>query len=596
MTMSAGTFRGLLALGSALVLAALPAGIATAQQSQLPPIPAADTVKVYDLHSDDGATIVIEWARPADEPEGITYVIEVARSSEDFGTDEIEEVTVVPSAEALKSDNRKFFGSSSDNENYYYAKIVPAVLFPPLEPVVLNERAARLFALVGVLSEREAERVVAILTNGTPFDELSPHEQADLEWLDGVKLYVRMTQLLHEDVVSESEVSRTRAALIILDGVAQAEADIEAGLIASLQDESEESTSPAEINEQALSARKQAEQDLSSRDRAELRWFERLAAWLAKRDQKAREALVAEINAGTYYFRLAVTAGDEGEKVYVAGDDGEPLVLAGRAEPNIFKRFKLNNLLFALVFSGVVLTFIRIARRDPNLFIRKIAGLEAVEEAIGRSTEMGRSVYFVHGLDPMDSLATIAAVNVLGRVTRRAAEHDTRVRVMNVDPIVMAVSQEVVQQAYTEAGRPDAYDPDDVALMASGQFSYAAAVAGRMTREQPAAIFLMGRFMAESLLLAETGAATGAIQVAGTNEETQLPFFITTCDYTLIGEELYAASAYLSREPRMLGSLRGQDVGKAFMMFIIIVGVIALTIAAASGKDLTWFRSLFEAF
>ena len=594
--MSAGTFRGLLALGSALVLAALPAGIATAQQSQLPPIPAADTVKVYDLHSDDGATIVIEWARPADEPEGITYVIEVARSSEDFGTDEIEEVTVVPSAEALKSDNRKFFGSSSDNENYYYAKIVPAVLFPPPEPVVLNERAARLFALVGVLSEREAERVVAILTNGTPFDELSPHEQADLEWLDGVKLYVRMTQLLHEDVVSESEVSRTRAALIILDGVAQAEADIEAGLIASLQDESEESTSPAEINEQALSARKQAEQDLSSRDRAELRWFERLAAWLAKRDQKAREALVAEINAGTYYFRLAVTAGDEGEKVYVAGDDGEPLVLAGRAEPNIFKRFKLNNLLFALVFSGVVLTFIRIARRDPNLFIRKIAGLEAVEEAIGRSTEMGRSVYFVHGLDPMDSLATIAAVNVLGRVTRRAAEHDTRVRVMNVDPIVMAVSQEVVQQAYTEAGRPDAYDPDDVALMASGQFSYAAAVAGRMTREQPAAIFLMGRFMAESLLLAETGAATGAIQVAGTNEETQLPFFITTCDYTLIGEELYAASAYLSREPRMLGSLRGQDVGKAFMMFIIIVGVIALTIAAASGKDLTWFRSLFEAF
>ena len=594
--MSAGTFRGLLALGSALVLAALPAGIATAQQSQLPPIPAADTVKVYDLHSDDGATIVIEWARPADEPEGITYVIEVARSSEDFGTDEIEEVTVVPSAEALKSDNRKFFGSSSDNENYYYAKIVPAVLFPPLEPVVLNERAARLFALVGVLSEREAERVVAILTNGTPFDELSPHEQADLEWLDGVKLYVRMTQLLHEDVVSESEVSRTRAALIILDGVAQAEADIEAGLIASLQDESEESTSPAEINEQALSARKQAERDLSSRDRAELRWFERLAAWLAKRDQKAREALVAEINAGTYYFRLAVTAGDEGEKVYVAGDDGEPLVLAGRAEPNIFKRFKLNNLLFALVFSGVVLTFIRIARRDPNLFIRKIAGLEAVEEAIGRSTEMGRSVYFVHGLDPMDSLATIAAVNVLGRVTRRAAEHDTRVRVMNVDPIVMAVSQEVVQQAYTEAGRPDAYDPDDVALMASGQFSYAAAVAGRMTREQPAAIFLMGRFMAESLLLAETGAATGAIQVAGTNEETQLPFFITTCDYTLIGEELYAASAYLSREPRMLGSLRGQDVGKAFMMFIIIVGVIALTIAAASGKDLTWFRSLFEAF
>ncbi len=647
--MSVGTFRGVLALGAAFVLAALPAAIATAQEPQLPPIPAADTVKVYDRPSDDGSTIIVEWFAPQTRSEAIakafadaakqykkltedqaaellaqttelvdreaeltgqtlidvTYHIQVARSGDDFRPpspgedpqpDRFVTIEVTPGPSTRKSGAPKYFGLSSRNADYCYAEIVPAVLFPPPEPVVLDEGAARLLALAGVLSESEAARVVAILTNDTPVDELSPQEQADLEWLDGLKLYIRMTQLLHEGVVSESEVSRTRSALVILDGVAQAEADMEALLIASLQDESEEDSSPAEIDEQALSPRKQAEYNLSSRDRAELRWFERLAAWVAKRDQKARKILVAEINAGTYYFRLAVTAGDEGEKVYVVGDDGEPLVLAARAEPNVFKWYKLNNLLFALIFSGVVLAFIRIARHNPNLFIRKIAGLEAVEEAIGRATEMGRSVYFVHGMDTMESLATIAAVNILGQVTRRAAEYDTRVRVMNIHPIVMAVSQEVVQQAYTEAGRPDAYDPDDVALMASGQFSYAAAVAGRMTREQPAAIFLMGRFMAESLLLAETGAATGAIQVAGTNEETQLPFFITTCDYTLIGEELYAASAYLSREPRMLGSLRGQDVGKAFMIFIIVVGVIALTIAAAWGKDLAWFRSLFEAF
>jgi len=135
--------------------------------------------------------------------------------------------------------------------------------------------------------------------------------------------------------------------------------------------------------------------------------------------------------------------------------------------------------------------------------------------------------------------------------------------------------------------------------VASDQFSYVAAVSGLMVREQPGAIFLLGSFFAESLLLAETGASTGAIQVAGTDQYTQLPFFITTCDYTLIGEELYAASAYLSREPRLLGSLRGQDVGKAFLMIAMVVGSLALTAAVAWHANQAtfwiWLRNFFSA-
>ena len=147
----------------------------------------------------------------------------------------------------------------------------------------------------------------------------------------------------------------------------------------------------------------------------------------------------------------------------------------------------------------------------------------------------------------------------------------------NFDPVVMAVSQEVVKEAYLDAGRPDAFNPDSVFLAATDQFSYAAAVDGMMVRERPATNIMMGYFYAEALLLAETGASTGAIQIAGTDAYTQLPFFVTTCDYTLMGEELYAASAYLAREPRLLGSLKGQDVGKAILLFVLIVGTLAAT-------------------
>jgi hypothetical protein len=84
-------------------------------------------------------------------------------------------------------------------------------------------------------------------------------------------------------------------------------------------------------------------------------------------------------------------------------------------------------------------------------------------------------------------------------------------------------------------------------------------------------------FHAESLLLAETGSLAGSIQISGTDQVAQLPFFIVACDYTLIGEELYAASAYLSGEPTLLGSLKAEDWGKGIFIALVIVGVVAAT-------------------
>jgi len=179
-------------------------------------------------------------------------------------------------------------------------------------------------------------------------------------------------------------------------------------------------------------------------------------------------------------------------------------------------------------------------------------------------------------------------MNVLSRIATRAAEYDTPLKVVNNDPIVMAVSQETVKEGCVRAGRPDAYNEDNVFFIAADQFSYAASVSALMQRERPGAVFLLGYFYAESLVLAESGAASGAIQIAGTDSDAQIPFFITACDYTLIGEELYAASAYLSREPRLLGSLRGQDAGKALIAAFLVVGF------TLSLFGVTWLAKLVE--
>lgn len=269
-----------------------------------------------------------------------------------------------------------------------------------------------------------------------------------------------------------------------------------------------------------------------------------------------------------YHLKLSVT---DGQRTV------EAPAVAASASANWFNWSKLNNFILGTVFSVLILSLITVARRNPNLYIRKIAGLDAIDEALGRATEMGKPVLFIHGLEDMSSVSTIASVNILGRVARRTAAYDTQLRVANRDPIVMAVSQEVVKEAYLDAGRPDAYNPDHVFMAAADQFSYAAALEGMMTRERPATNLLMGYFYAEALLLSETGASVGAIQIAGTDSYTQLPFFVTTCDYTLMGEELYAASAYLAREPKLLGSLKGQDYGKALLILVLLCGTLLAT-------------------
>ena len=235
-------------------------------------------------------------------------------------------------------------------------------------------------------------------------------------------------------------------------------------------------------------------------------------------------------------------------------------------------------LLILVLLAGFILYFIEQGKKGKELYIRQIAGLAAVDDAVGRATEMGRPVLYVPGIMDMDNIQTIASMVILGRVAARTAKFGSPLLVPVSKSVVLSVSQEVVKESYLEAGRPDAYESDNIFYLTDDQFGYAAGVDGIMVRERPAAIFLLGTFYAESLILAETGRSVGAIQIAGTAMPSQLPFFIVACDYTLIGEELIAASAYLSREPKLLGSLKGQDVAKLFFIAVIIVGVLAFTL------------------
>ncbi|MFB3879902.1 MAG: DUF6754 domain-containing protein [Armatimonadota bacterium] len=241
---------------------------------------------------------------------------------------------------------------------------------------------------------------------------------------------------------------------------------------------------------------------------------------------------------------------------------------------------------------AIIVVSVLLAQRGRQMFIRRIPGLSAIEEAVGRATEMGRPIFFSPGLSGI-SIVTLQALAILAYVVRLAATRLTRIIVGVCDPTVFPVTEESVREAYATAGHAESFRPEDVRFVSDQQFAYALGSVGIMSREQVATSFFFGMFYAEALILSENGRALGALQVAGCPDPVQIPFFIATCDYVVIGDEYYAASAYLTREPTLTGSLVGQDIAKAIVLALIVVGAALATVfGGAANEARNWLLTL----
>lgn len=244
-------------------------------------------------------------------------------------------------------------------------------------------------------------------------------------------------------------------------------------------------------------------------------------------------------------------------------------------------------LFFELALCISLYVLVNRARQGKKIpIIHKIPGLDALDEAVGRATELGRPVLYVPGRGDLQNAQTFASLAILDYTAGVCAEYDTHIIVPTGVVVVYPVTEAITRQAYLAKGKGDRYQENDVRFINEQNWAWATGVAGIMMREQVAASILIGAFWAESLFIAEVGSSTGAMQIAGSASIPQIPFFVASCDYTLIGEEIYAASAYLNPEPTTTSGLIVQDWGKMAGMALIIIGVIFTTL----GSD--WFREL----
>jgi len=247
------------------------------------------------------------------------------------------------------------------------------------------------------------------------------------------------------------------------------------------------------------------------------------------------------------------------------------------------------------LFAAAVGVWLWRARRGHVPYVRRLAGIAALEEAVGRATEMGRPIIFAMGCTDVQRIETHASLAVLGHVARLAARMRTPllalVRVANTYPI----TEEVMREAYTTEGVPDQFRAEEqVRYLSEESVVYAMGVARLIEETGAGCAIFFGAFDFTSLLMAEPGARMGVLQIAGDPSLYQIPFFVCTCSHTVVGEEYFAAGAYVSSDPTMRGTLVSQDAIKAILAALIVVGTVAAQLAWGPAQWLVDLLSRYQ--
>ena len=145
-------------------------------------------------------------------------------------------------------------------------------------------------------------------------------------------------------------------------------------------------------------------------------------------DDKAEAAAKKKVETFYTYSDENISAGlDYYYCLKVAGKDGSfsltPVFGPVKSMPQWFNTNRINVLVGSLTFVIIVLICIFLAKGGKEFFVRKIAGIDAVDEAIGRATEMGKPILYVTGLG---SLGDIATLQIGGEMRRGVGELDGR--------------------------------------------------------------------------------------------------------------------------------------------------------------------------
>jgi len=242
---------------------------------------------------------------------------------------------------------------------------------------------------------------------------------------------------------------------------------------------------------------------------------------------------------------------------------------------------RLIGLVSLLIIAGSIIYYMQRAYAGQLPKLRRLAAVNQIDEILGRCVEMGRPAYYLMDTVNMDTPSvlapTVAAFQILAYTARSAARLGAKFFVPVVQGLAYTISTEIVDEAYRAENKSDELKLEE-AVMYLPDGADRMYIINHMWSDGMAGAFFIGSWYHKAVIFTENAARVGAMMLGGTDTTHNIPFIVAICDYSIIGEELYALGAYVSEDPTVSSSLAGQDVGKFIALILIILGSILLTL------------------
>lgn len=223
----------------------------------------------------------------------------------------------------------------------------------------------------------------------------------------------------------------------------------------------------------------------------------------------------------------------------------------------------------------------RAPRSSSRPDLRQIPAYDSLKKILARAAETGQQVHVSVGTASIAgprTAETMAGLYTLEFLADRAANSDIPPLVTVTDPTSLPAAADQLRRAYDRQGYPDEYHLDYTRFIAppvnGSAVPYAAGVMDVLDHEPVAANVMVGAFGDEFLLMAEPGAQRELYQISGASDPTVLPFVQLTASAPLLGEEIFAAGAYLLNRVGHYTSLVAQDIFRVALVLLVLAVVI----------------------
>ena len=227
-----------------------------------------------------------------------------------------------------------------------------------------------------------------------------------------------------------------------------------------------------------------------------------------------------------------------------------------------------------LAVSAFLLLVITFWKRRSPANLREIPALTRLYRMIGLSVEDGTRLHISlgHGglLDARGGSA-LAGLAVLRNIAEKTSVSDRPPVATAGDPSLGLLTQDTLQAGYQAAGAGELYTPATGRVSGLSPFGFAAGAMHITQNENVSANIMIGHFGPEVALLTEASDRENVALIGASDNLTGQSVLYASSQDALIGEELFAAGAYIGAGASHAASLTVQDI----LRWVIIIGLLA---------------------